>query len=79
MGKNDFKLNAGIRFIIYYGLKQGQTIKDICEIVGVSTSTYYSWLNDGKKLLERKEDMKELKYKDFEKIKLFKMVNKIKK
>lgn len=76
MSKNKFKLNSGVRFVIFCCLKDGDSVRSMCKKIGVSTNTYYSWLKAGKKLAREKFNKKKLEYKDLEKIKLFEMVNK---
>ena len=52
------KFNEDIRETIYELVSKGYTYKDICAVCGISETTFYEWINRGKKA-------KSGKYKDF--------------
>lgn len=52
------KFNDDIRETIYELVSKGYTYKDICAVCGIVESTFYEWINRGKKA-------KSGKYKEF--------------
>lgn len=52
------KFNEDIRETIYELVSKGYTYKDICHVCGIAETTFYDWVNRGKKA-------KSGKYRDF--------------
>ena len=47
------KINAGILFLFYTGIRDGMTVKKLCAKTKVSRSSYYRWVKIGKKASKR--------------------------